>query len=146
MNLEIAMKRVQATTFAFYLKSHNFHWNVEGPDFYQYHKFLDDLYNEVWTAVDAIAEHVRALDIYVPGSFARFSELSAIEDQTEIPRAALMIEELYHDNEIVIDTLTEAFRLAETKHLGLANFLQDRIDIHEKHGWMLRSLLKVQRA
>ena len=133
MNLELAMKRVQATTCAFYLKTHIFHWNVEGPDFYQYHTFLNDLYTEVWEAVDSVAEHVRALDIYVPGSFARFSELSAIEDQTEIPRAALMMEELYHDNEVVI-------------HLGLANFLQDRIDVHEKHGWMLRSLLKVQRA
>ena len=69
-----------------------------------------------------------------------------IEDQTEIPRAALMMEELYHDNEVVIHTLIEAYQLAGTKHLGLANFLQDRIDVHEKHGWMLRSLLKVQRA
>ena len=119
---------------------------MEGPDFYQYHKFLDDLYTEVWQAVDAIAEHIRALDIYVPGSFARFSELSAIKDQTEIPRAALMIDELYHDNEAVIHVLMEAYQLAEGRHPGLSNFLQDRMDIHEKHGWMLRSLLKTERA
>jgi len=145
MTLEQAMKVALANTFAFYLKTHNFHWNVEGPDFVQYHKFLDDLYNEVWLAVDAIAEHIRALDMYAPGSFQRYSELSTIKDQTMVPRAELMFEELLHDNQLVIESLEQAYQLADG-HLGLQNFLQDRMDRHEKHGWMIRAIGKSSRA
>ena len=145
MNLEQAMKVALANTFAFYLKAHNFHWNTEGPNFPQYHKFLDDLYNEVWLAVDAVAEHIRALDMYAPGSFQRYSELSTIKDQTMVPRAELMFEELLHDNQLVIESLEQAYQLADG-HLGLQNFLQDRMDRHEKHGWMIRSIGRTSRA
>lgn len=132
-----------ADTFAFYLKAHNYHWNVEGPNFSEYHKFLNGLYNEVWEAVDAIAEHIRTIDSYVPGSFGRFSELSTIEDETKIPSAVAMMKRLESDNLKVIASLTNAFLEAEKeKKVGFANFLQDRIDIHEKHGWMLRSFTK----
>lgn len=145
MNLEQAMKQVLANTFAFYLKCHNFHWNVEGPDFVQYHKFLDDLYKEVWEAVDAVAEHIRALDMYVPGSFQRYMELSTIKDQLMVPRAELMFDELLHDNHQVVMSLETAYRLADD-HLGLQNFLQDRMDIHEKHAWMIRSIGRKNRG
>ena len=145
MNLEQALKVVLANSFAFYLKVHNFHWNVEGPDFAQYHKFLGKLYAEVWAAVDHVAEHIRALDIYAPGSLKRFSELSTVADQLMVPRAELMFEELLGDNQRVIDSLEAAYHLAGD-HLGLQNFLQDRIDVHEKHGWQIRAIGRSSRA
>jgi starvation-inducible DNA-binding protein len=134
------MKVVLASSFAFYLKAHNFHWNIEGPNFPQYHSFLDGLYNEVWKAVDAIAEHIRALDAYAPGSLGRFSQLSVVDDQINIPNARAMFSELESDNQKVISELTKAYVLAEKENKpGLSNFMQDRIDIHSKHGWMLKA-------
>ena len=88
------MKVCQASVFALYLKTHNFHWNVEGPNFPQYHAFLENLYNELWLSVDAIAEHIRTLDSYVPGSLSRFSALTVVEDEINIPTAVKMIREL----------------------------------------------------
>lgn len=137
------MKVVLASTFAFYLKAHNFHWNVEGPDFAQYHAFLGDLYAETWGAVDLIAEHIRTLNSYAPGSLSRFSQLSVIDDQINIPNALKMMKELELDNNKLKAELVKAYRLAEdANELGVSNFLQDRIDIHAKHGWMLRSIGK----
>ena len=137
------MKVVLASTFAFYLKAHNFHWNVEGPNFQQYHAFFGDLYAEAWGAVDLIAEHVRTLDAYAPGSLVRFKDLSVIEDEFNIPSAVAMCTKLESDNKKLIDSLTKACELAEKhKKVGILNFLEDRIDIHEKHGWMLRSITK----
>jgi len=137
------MKVVLASTFSFYLKSHNFHWNVEGPNFPQYHSLFENLYNETWGAVDAIAEHLRTLDSYVPGSLSRFSTLSVIDDQINIPNSKAMILELEADNKRLLSALDECYKLAEKfNKCGLSNFLQDRIDIHEKHGWMLRATAK----
>jgi starvation-inducible DNA-binding protein len=142
--LEQALKKAQADTFAFYLKAHYYHWNVEGVDFSQYHSFLKDLYEEVFAAVDKIAEGIRTLDIYVPGSFSRFKELASVQDETTIPSAMSMITRLKDDNEKVLDTLTKAYELAEeAKKYGISNIIQDRIEAHEKHGWMLRSIIKV---
>ena len=138
-----ALKKAQATSFAFYLKAHNYHWNVEGSNFAEYHEFLGDLYAEVFGAVDAIAEHCRTLDAYVPGSFSRFQELSSIEDELSVPKGIVMLSRLSADNQRVIADLTLAYTAAEAAgKIGIANFLQDRIDIHEKHGWMLRSFTK----
>jgi starvation-inducible DNA-binding protein len=138
------MKVVLATTFSFYLKAHNFHWNVEGPSFVMYHDLFAKLYEETHNAVDAIAEEIRTLDAYAPGSFARYSQLSAISDEISVPVAMQMVSKLYDDNRKCIEVLTDAFNVAEReKVLGLANFLQDRIDIHSKHAWMLRASLKV---
>lgn len=143
MALADDMKVALAETFAFYLKAHNYHWNVEGPHFSEYHAFLNGLYDEVWLAVDAIAEHIRTLDTYVPGSFSRYKELSSIEDETKIPNASTMMTRLEADNKKLIATLTKAQKSAEEAgKVGIANFFQDRIDIHEKHGWMLRSFTK----
>jgi starvation-inducible DNA-binding protein len=134
------MKVVLASSFALYLKTHNFHWNVEGPNFPQYHDFLNNLYNEIWLAVDAIAEHIRTLDAYAPGSLGRYTQLSIVDDQLNIPTAKAMLAELESDNQKLISELNKTLRLAESadKH-GLANFIQDRIDIHEKHKWMLKA-------
>jgi starvation-inducible DNA-binding protein len=141
--LEQALKKAQADSYAFYLKAHYFHWNIEGVNFPQYHSFLKSLYEEVFAAVDTIAEGIRTLDIYVPGSFTRFKELSSIQDETTIPSAISMITKLKDDNEKVLITLTKAYELAEeAKKYGISNLIQDRIETHEKHGWMLRSIIK----
>lgn len=138
-----SLKKVQATSFAFYLKAHNYHWNVEGPNFAEYHEFLGDLYAEVFGAVDAIAEHCRTLDAYVPGSFSRFQELSSIEDELSVPTGRAMMAKLLADNQRVIGDLMAAHREAEILgKRGIVNFLEDRIDKHDKHGWMLRSYTK----
>ena len=137
------MRKVLADTYAFQLKAHNYHWNVEGPDFPQYHKFLGKLYEEVFDAVDPIAEQIRALDAYVPGSFSRFLELTEIEDELSIPNGVEMARRLMVDNQKVIMTLDMAFKLAdELDQQGLADFIAGRIDAHKKHGWMLRSITK----
>jgi len=137
------LKVLLATNFAFYLKLHFFHWNVEGPNFPQYHEFFEDLYNDVWAANDSIAEHIRSVKGYAPGSFNRYQSLSIIEDQIDIVPADQMINIALQDNDKVIEVLTLAYREAENSaEIGLSNFLQDRIDIHKKHGWMLRATSK----
>ena len=137
------MKVSLASTFAFYLKSHNFHWNVEGPNFPQYHDFLGNLWEETFGAVDGLAEQLRTLSSYVPGSLSRYAELSIVKDEVNIPAAIAMMTKLSIDNAALIVQLTRTQQLAETnRKFGLANYLQDRIDAHEKHAWMLRSTIK----
>lgn len=138
-----ALKVALADTFAFYLKAHNFHWNVTGPNFNDYHAFLGALWLEVFGAVDLIAEGIRTLDAFAPGSFSRYKELSSIEDELNVPEAQAMLSKLSSDNEKVLASLTKAYELAESaKKYGISNFLQDRITAHEKHGWMLKSFKK----
>lgn len=143
-----ALKTLLATAYAFSIKTQNFHWNIEGADFPQYHKFLDELYSEVYdNSIDRTAEMIRQLDSYAPGSLVRFSELSQIQDQIKIPRAELMMQELYEDNQRLLAMWKEAFHLAEdADEQGIANFIAERIDAHGKHNWMLRSILKTSRA
>ena len=142
------LKTLLATSYAFVIKAQNFHWNVEGPDFPEYHKFLGDLYEEVYdNAIDQTAEYIRVLGAYTPGSISRFAELSQIPDQTKIPRAELMFAELEQDNQKITDMWKQAFHVAEeSDEQGIANFIAERIDAHGKHGWMLRSILKKDRA
>jgi starvation-inducible DNA-binding protein len=141
--LQEIMKKVLADTFALYLKAHNYHWNVEGSNFPQYHEFFGNLYQELHNAVDPIAEEIRALDAYAPGSFTRFMELTEIEDEVYVPADVEMARRLMIDNETVLTTLNVAFKLADTMDKqGLADFLANRIDVHNKHGWMLRSVIK----
>jgi len=138
------MKVALASTFAFYLKAHNFHWNVEGSNFPQYHEFFEGIYTDAFKAVDGIAEHIRTLGSYAPGSFARYTDLSIVKDEVNIPPAISMVTKLLADNDSIIEQLTKTQALAEKNNkMGLANYLQDRIDIHEKNGWMLRSTSKV---
>jgi len=141
--LQEVMKKVLADTFAMYLKTHNYHWNVEGPLFSQYHSFFGTLYEELHDAVDPIAEEIRAMDVYAPGSFTRFMELTDIEDETTIPDSREMVQRLSIDNQKVLDSLNVAFKLATNfDKQGLADFLAGRIDVHNKHAWMLRSLTR----
>jgi len=142
-NLMDAMKVYLATNFSFYLKLHFFHWNIEGSDFPQYHGFLDTLYNEVWEAHDAIAEHIRAIQGYAPGSLSRYSDLTLIADQVDPIPAQDMIKMALADNDTVLRAIRAAYDAANAAdEIGLSNFLQDRTDIHKKHGWMLRATSK----
>lgn len=142
------LKTLLATEYAFVIKAQFFHWNVEGPDFAQLHEFFGEIYNEVYdNSIDKTAEYIRTLQDYAPGSFERFGELTRIVGQTKVPRARLMIEELLADNGQMIELLNETFAVAEQENQqGIANFIAERIDAHGKHGWMLRSFLKDQRA
>lgn len=141
-NLIDQMKVVQATAFSLYLKAHNYHWNVTGPNFSQYHDFFGDFYTAVWGSIDHIAEHTRTLDAYVPGSLSRFAELTKIEDETSIIAADAMFRNLYNDNETLIAELTAARDMAEAdKRYGLVNFLEDRLDWHAKMHWQIRAFI-----
>lgn len=142
------LKILLATSYAFAVKAQHFHWNVEGADFPQYHKFFGDIYEEVFdNAIDQLAEYIRVLDSYTPGSLTRLKELSQIEDQLKIPRAELMMAELYSDNEKLLKMFKQSFHTAENEdEQGIADFIAGRIDAHGKHGWMLRSILKKDRA
>jgi starvation-inducible DNA-binding protein len=142
------LKTLLATQYAYVIKAQLFHWNVEGPDFAQLHDFFGNIYQEVYeNSIDQTAEFIRVLDDYTPGSFERFAELSLIPGQTKIPRARLMIEELFNDTEQVVALLNQCFAVAEAENQqGVADFVAGRIDAMGKHNWMLRSFLKEQRA
>ena len=135
-----AMKKVLADSFAFYLKTQYYHWNVEGADFFQFHGLFAEIYSEVYGSIDSTAEHIRAIGGYAPGSFGRYSELTSIEDENTVPAALEMVSRLGVDNQKVLTTLMAAYTLADSVgELGLANYLQDRMDVHKKHAWMLRA-------
>ena len=137
------MKKLLATVYAYGLKAQNFHWNVEGPDFMQYHALFDTVYGKAAGDVDTVAEHIRALNSYTPASFGRFQELSVIQDETTIPLAIEMVNRLYQDNAKVLATAKIACATAdELKQHGVLNFLEGLIDDYEKQAWMLRSTVK----
>lgn len=142
-----ALKTLLATEYAFVIKAQQFHWNVEGPDFVQLHEFFGNIYEDVYGAIDPTAEFIRTLDEYTPGSFERYTELSIISGQTKIPRARLMIEELLANNGQLIDLLNQCFAEAEQENQqGVADFVAGRLTAHNTHNWMLKSLLKDNRA
>ena len=137
------MKVYLADNVTFGMKAQQFHWNVEGDDFAQHHEFLGNLYSEVDGVIDQIGEFIRTLDAYAPLGPRRIAELTTIEEADVAPRAMVMMRTLYNDNTKVLQSITEAYRLAERyNEMGLANFLQDRMAAHKKHQWMLRSILK----
>ena len=137
------LKVILGTNFGLYLKAHNYHWNVEGNNFPQYHGFLDGFYNEVFAQNDPIAEHIRQLNAYAPGSFSRFLELSAVEEATTVPDALTMMTTLKMDNDRYIMQLRAGIVLAdEANEPAVGNFLQDLLGAHQKKAWMLRSITK----
>ena len=139
-----AMKKYLATNFSFYLKLHGFHWNVQGPNFPQYHKFFQKLYEEVWEASDDIAEHLRALSSLAPASLKDYKQITMIEDVSNFNiDDQQMIAQAYSDNGTIMEAIKIAYKAAEfNNEIGLSNFLQDRMDKHKKIAWMLRSTMK----
>jgi starvation-inducible DNA-binding protein len=141
--LSDALRIVLADTFTLYLKTHFFHWNVTGQDFYEYHLLFEKQYNDLWEAVDGIAEEIRSLDEFTPGSQKRFLELTTIAEHTNIPESFEMIAQLVVDHEKTIKSLRKAHKAAEQQEAyGIVNFLEDRLDHHFKMLWMLRSTIK----
>jgi starvation-inducible DNA-binding protein len=137
------LKVILGTNFALYLKSHNYHWNVEGPDFAQYHKFLGKLYEQIFGNTDLIAEKIRMLGSYAPGSMERFIELSDIEEATSVPDSMTMLRTLSSDNERFIFHLRAGIAAADqANEPAISNFLQEILDQHQKHAWMIRSIIK----
>ena len=137
------LKVILGTNFGLYFKSHSFHWNIEGPDFAQYHKFLCKLYEQVFDNTDLIAEKIRMLDSYAPTTLPRILELSDIPDTENIPSAVAMLSQLRQDNDRFIIHLKAGIVAAdEANEPAIGNFLQDILDQHQKHAWMLRSLIK----
>jgi starvation-inducible DNA-binding protein len=141
------LKTYLASTFAYYLKSHMFHWNVEGPDFGELHEFFSNIYEDAYSAVDPIAEYIRTTEEYAPGSLNRFQELSQIQDQIKVPRARLMLEELLADTQTMIDMSKQVFDAASAEgREDIANFAAERQSSHGKYAWQLKSYLKDARA
>ena len=141
------LKTYLASTFAYYLKAHMFHWNVEGPDFGELHKFLSKIYEDAFDAVDPIAEYIRTTEEYAPGSFERFQELSLVPGQTNVPRARLMIEELLADTQTMLDLCKNLYdEAAKEGREDVANFAAERQSKHGIYYWQLKSSLKDQRA
>ena len=133
-----------ANTFVMYFKAHSYHWNVEGKDFAQYHGFLDDLYNELHDAVDPLSERIRVLGQYSPHSLKDMLESSTIEEDSDKPATPEeMFQNLLDANSKVSDSLNKLFELAtKEKKQGIADFAAGRLDVHDKHAWFLRSILK----
>lgn len=144
--LQASMHRVLANTFLMYIKSHAYHWNVTGPNFSQYHKFFGDLYEELFDSIDHIAEHIRAIDSFVMGNLINYVKISSVEtvnDELNPFPSEAMFMQLAVDNQKVIDSLKEARALAEAAdNPGLINFIEERLDVHAKHGWMLKASVK----
>ena len=129
-----------ASEFSFYLKAHNFHWNVEGPNFSEFHTFFQTIYEEVQASVDLFAENIRKLDAYAPGSFSALSSLSVLSEANEQMDAISMAAELAQDAMKMAELCAMLYKLAEEQgEFGFANFLADRQDVYRKHAWMLRS-------
>jgi starvation-inducible DNA-binding protein len=136
------LSRLLADTYTVYLKTHNFHWNVTGPMFNTLHLMFETQYNELALAVDLIAERIRALGLPAPGSYAQFAKLTSIQEETGTPSAEEMIRQLVKDQEAVVRTARSIFPVVEKANdQPTADLLTQRMQIHEKTAWMLRSLL-----
>ena len=140
---QLALKTAFASEYAFALKSQNFHWNTEGPLFYQHHLLFERIYDEVYDSIDTFAEQLRALQIYAPASYSKFSMLSKIQDENSVPEFQDMLRELLADSDKMANMFKIVFAMAESAgDHGLSNFLAERQDAHKKHSWMLRASLK----
>ncbi|MGE0713382.1 MAG: Dps family protein [Planctomycetota bacterium] len=134
--------RVLADTYVLYLKTHGFHWNVTGPQFNSLHAMFETQYQELAEAVDLLAERIRALGVFAPGSYAQLSRLASIEEETGTPPANEMIRQLVGDHEALARTIRSALPEAQAAHdEGTVNLLEERLSLHEKTAWMLRALL-----
>lgn len=138
------LKTLLATSFSYYLKTANYHWNIEGDDFISYHPWLGELYGGVYDTIDQIAEYIRAMQAYTPASLVRFMELTKIQDQIEVVQPMVLFEQLLADNQTMLDLLNMTFDTAtKERQQGIANFIAERIDFHQKYAWQIRSTLKV---
>ena len=137
------LSRLLADTYLLYLKTHNFHWNVEGPMFQTLHLMFMGQYTEAWNAIDPIAERIRALGHYAPGTYKQYVKLASVKETEGVPKAEQMIADLISGQETVARTARSVLPLADgANDQPTLDLLTQRLDIHEKNAWMLRSLLK----
>jgi len=137
------LSRMLADTYLLYLKTHNFHWNVEGPMFQTLHTMFMEEYTEAWNAIDLIAERIRALGHYAPGTYKEYVKLGSIKETDGVPKAEQMVKLLIQAQEAVVRTARSVLPIAEdADDQPTLDLLTQRMQIHEKNAWMLRSLLK----
>jgi starvation-inducible DNA-binding protein len=137
------LSKLLADTYVLYLKTHSFHWNVEGPMFQTLHQMFMEQYTETWNAVDLIAERIRSLGEYAPGTYREYARLTRIKETEGVPRAEEMVQLLIEGQEAVVRTAREALSVADAANdQPTLDLLTQRMQIHEKNAWMLRSLLK----
>lgn len=142
-NIADGLSHLLADSYTLYLKTHNFHWNVTGPMFQTLHILFQTQYTEMWNALDLIAERIRALGYPAPGSYKRFVELSSIPEEDGVPKAKEMIAQLVSGQEAVARTARRVFQIvSEANDQPTADLLTQRMEVHEKNAWMLRSLLE----
>ena len=136
------LSHLLADSYILYLKTHNFHWNVTGPMFNTLHTMFMTQYTELWTALDAIAERIRSLGHFAPASYAQYAALSSIKEETGVPKATDMLRQLVEGHEAVARTARSIFPSAEEgQDESTIDLLTQRLQIHEKTAWMLRSML-----
>jgi starvation-inducible DNA-binding protein len=142
--LSAALKIAMANTFVMYFKAHSYHWNIEGPNFNDYHGYFGGLYEELHDAIDPIAENIRAIDQYAPVGLSDLYDAKTVaDDSSRVVLTKQMFLNLIDANDAVIESLNRSFELANyQKKQGLCNFLADRLDVHAKHAWQLKSLSK----
>ena len=141
-NVSDSLKVALADSYILYLKTQNYHWNVTGPNFKSFHIMFEEQYKDLFTAVDLLAERIRALGKKAPGSFGKYSKITNIKEGNEDIDATSMIKELAEDQDIIVKTLTNV--LKEADNMGdevTAGIATDRIEIHQKNAWMLKSSL-----
>lgn len=137
------LSRLLADSYTLYLKTHNFHWNVTGPQFNSLHTMFMTQYTEIWNALDMIAERIRSLGYPAPGSYKQFVALSSIPEEEGVPKAKDMIRQLVSGQEAVTRTAREVFKVVEKANdQPTADLLTQRMEVHEKNAWMLRVLLE----
>ena len=136
------LARLLADSYTLYLKTHNYHWNVTGPQFNTLHQMFEEQYTELALAVDEIAERIRALGEWAPGSYSAYARLTSIEEEENVPNAENMIRQLVKGQETVVRTARSVFKAAEAaSDEPTADLLTQRMQIHEKNAWMLRSMV-----
>lgn len=137
------LSKLLADTYSLYLKTHGFHWNVTGPMFNTLHSMFEIQYNELWLAADTLAERMRALDVYAPGSYTQFGKLTSIAEETGVPDWKAMVQQLVDGHETVARTARAVFKVADkADDQPTADLATQRMQEHEKAAWMLRSLLR----
>ena len=137
------LSRLLADTYVVYLKTHNFHWNVEGPMFQTLHQMFMEQYTETWNAIDLVAERIRSLGHYAPGTYAEYNKLARIKETPGVPKAEQMVRLLIEGQEAIVKTAREVLPIAEkADDQPTLDLLTQRMQVHEKNAWMLRSLLK----
>ena len=137
------LRKVLATNFALYLKTQMFHWNVEGPNFNDYHAFWAGVYTDLYEQNDLIAEYIRQAGEYAPGSLTVYSEISEVKDEEGYPGAKDMFARFLSNNDVMITLYTQLYQIAEqSEEYQISDYASQRLAAHKKHAWMARSILK----